>query len=156
MAELRFTPIGAQRYTLDDKNRVRVPAEIFAKFGDSEAVITPGVQGNLAIMSRDSFDQKTAGLANADYFDLELQSQYTWLSANTKTVERDSQNRIVIPQDIKDAFSIDREVVFVAKFDFVEIWPAEMFDQRPVIAGAEQVSKAMQSLGALLKARAEK
>lgn len=151
MSETRFSPIGAQRYTLDEKNRVRVPAEIFAKFSDEEMVIAPGVQGNLNLMTRATFDKKFAALAEADYFDVELQSKYTLVSAISKSVERDGQNRIVIPQDIKERFEIGREVVFVAKFDFVEIWPAERFDSRPVVIGADAIGKAMQSLGELLK-----
>lgn len=155
MSVITFAPIGAQRYTLDDKNRVRVPAEIFAKFTGEEIVITPGVQGNLSLMTRDSYQRKISALAEADYFDVELQSKYTWLSSCTKAVERDAQNRIVIPQDIKDAFDINREVVFIAKFDFVEIWPAEYFDAREVVKGTDAIGRAMQNLGALLKARAE-
>ncbi len=156
MSEIKFAPIGSQRYTLDDKNRVRVPAEIFAKFSDEEVVIAPGVQGNLSLMTRTAFDRKFAALADADYFDIELQSRYTFLASCSKSVERDTQNRIVIPQDIKDAFGIAREVVFVAKFDFVEIWPAELFDSKPVITGAEAISKAMQNLGELLRAHASR
>lgn len=153
MSVIKFAPIGSQRYTLDDKNRVRVPAEVFAKFSDEEIVIAPGVQGNLSLMTRETYDKKFAALADADYFDLELQNRYTFVSSCSKTVERDTQNRIVIPQDIKDAFEIKREVVFVAKFDFVEIWPAELFDSKPVIVGSDAISKAMQNLGELLRAR---
>lgn len=156
MSEIRFSPIGAQKYALDEKNRVRVPAEIFAKFGDEELVITPGVQGNLSLMTRATYDKKFAALADADYFDVELQSKYSFVSANSKTVDRDTQNRIVIPQEIKDNFNIVKDVVFLAKFDFVEIWPAELYEARPVISGPEAISRAMQNLGALLKAQAAK
>lgn len=151
MSEINFSPIGAQRYTLDEKNRVRVPAEIFAKFSDEEIVIAPGVQGNLSLMTKETYKKKFGALAEADYFDFELQSKYTLVNGISKSVERDGQNRIVIPQDIKERYEIKREVVFVAKFDFVEIWPVELYDARPVVIGADAISKAMQSLGELLK-----
>ncbi len=153
MADFKLSPIGAQTYSLDDKNRVRMPAELFAELGDGDIVITPGVQGNLSIMPLEVFHEINRVLEQADYYDFELQSQYTLVNSMTKKVERDSQNRIIIPQDIKEEFGVNKEVVFIAKRNFVEVWPAETFASRPKPIGSASISKAMQNLGAILKSR---
>lgn len=154
MADYSFDPIGKQTYSLDEKNRVRVPAEIFAKFGDAELVVTPGILGCMCLMPLDTFHEINRPLEEADFYDFELQNKYTEVSEMTKPVERDTQNRIAIPNEILKHFKVVKELVFVAKRKFIEIWPAEHFAKRPVLEGAPDISKAMQELGALMRERA--
>lgn len=147
-----LTPIGAQRYTLDEKNRVRMPARLLEELGD-DLVLSPGVQKNLYIMSKDTFLKKHQKLVDIDLYDAELQHLYTALSGSCVPVERDAQNRIAIPESIKKSFKIDKEVVFVAKFDFVEMWPAEEYDNRPELMDAASIGRMLQKLSAALKDR---
>ncbi len=153
MSKVSLTPIGAVRYSLDDKNRVRMPAVTLDELGAS-IVMSPGAQGNLNIMSKETFDKKHESLFDADIYDVELQTKYSVMRSLSASVERDAQNRITVPENIKRIFGIDKEVVFIAKLDFVEMWPAQLYDSRPELMSADNISNIMQSLGKIMRDRA--
>ena len=48
---------------------------------------------------------------------------------NTLEVEVDAQGRIILPQQLREAGGITKNVVFAGRIDRAELWSEEAFDE---------------------------
>ncbi len=139
-----------KRYVLDEKNRVRLPAQMLDELGDG-AVMSAGVLGAINIMSKETYAEKHMSLfKKLSIYDAKGQLKTSQLAAQRATLEPDAQGRVTIPQNLKNKFKINKEVVFVGKYDFVEMWPAELYDERVDIFDSDTVSELLSQINDLL------
>lgn len=68
--------------------------------------------------------------ANISVFDTDAQNPTTFLLSHTYEVKEDGQGRITLPSDLKKMAQIDKDLVFVGKFDYAEIWAAETWERK--------------------------
>ncbi len=114
--------LGEYAHTIDDKNRLTLPA----KFRDSFAgggVVTRGLDGCLYLYARESWDDLVAGrLAELDPLLEESRLMSRYFFSGAAEAEPDKQGRIMLPAPLIKHARLGREVVVAGVFDRLEIW----------------------------------
>ncbi len=138
--------LGNVRHSLDDKYRGRIPAKYREGIGSS-AYIVPGRSGCLYIIPEEKFESviKTIGSDNLYGNDAE-NDLATEILGNGDYLEEDGQGRVKFSKELRDAAAIKKEVVFVGKGTFLEVWPAEAWDQRFSVLNPDNLNRMLQNL----------
>ncbi len=111
---------GIYRHHLDAKGRLSVPAK-FRDILGSRFMIGIGTGDCLLIYTMEdwkNFEQK-----------LRSEEILRWYGMNTLEVEVDAQGRIILPQQLREAGGITKNVVFAGRIDRAELWSEEAFDE---------------------------
>ena len=113
--------LGEHEHSLDDKNRLTLPAKLREQLGDS-VVITLGMDGCLYVYARGSFDELAARIGGLDPLGAGARQIQRHFFGNATAVELDKQGRVVIPALLLDREGIGREVTVTGVGDHLEIW----------------------------------
>jgi MraZ protein len=114
--------LGEYEHTLDDKNRLTLPARFREAFADG-GVVTRGMDGCLYAFPKDGWDRFVdVRLAGLDPFSREARQLQRFLFAGAADADPDKQGRIAIPPVLLKHAKLDREVVVAGVRDHVEIW----------------------------------
>jgi MraZ protein len=133
--------LGEYDHTLDDKNRLTLPAKLREQLGD-EVVITRGLDGCLAVYSRVAFELLAERMGTLDPFSRETRRMQRYFYTGAPPVELDRQGRMVIPAKLLEELGIGREVTVAGVYDRLEIWDrAAWREQRNAEGSAEDVAE---------------
>ena len=113
--------LGEYDHTLDDKNRLTLPAKLRAELGD-EVVITRGLDGCLSVYSRAAFGLLAERMGTLDPLNRETRTMQRYFFTGAPPVELDRQGRMVIPAKLLESVGITREVTVAGVYDHLEIW----------------------------------
>ena len=114
--------LGSYEHTLDDKNRITLPAKFREAFA-SGVVLTRGMEDCLEAHGREVWEATIAGrLADLDPLSGETRQIRRYVFAGGSDAELDKQGRLVIPPQLLEHAKLDREVVIAGVYDHLEIW----------------------------------
>ena len=130
--------LGEHEHTLDDKNRLTLPAKLREQLGE-ELVVTRGLDGCLAVYSRAGFELLAARVGTLDPFSPEARTMQRFFFTGGERVEPDRQGRIVIPARLLEETKAGRELTVAGVYDHLEIWDrAAWREQRRAVEGSAQ------------------
>jgi MraZ protein len=130
--------LGDHEHTLDDKNRLTLPAKHREQLG-AEVVVTRGLDGCLAVYSRVAFEALAARVGTLDPFSGEARTMQRYFFTGAADTELDKQGRMVMPARLLEEVSIGRDVTVAGVFDHLEIWDrAAWREQRQAVEGSAQ------------------
>ena len=134
--------LGEHDHTLDDKNRLTLPAKLRELLGN-EVVVTRGLDGCLAVYSPAGFEVLRARVGTLDQFSGEARTLQRYFFSSAAVVELDRQGRVVIPAKLLELAKVGREVTVAGVFDHLEIWDrAAWREQQLAVEGsAEDVAE---------------
>lgn len=118
---------GTYRQSLDDKNRIRVPAKIRQGLG-AGYVLMRGYSGSLFVLPSETFKSISESLMSVKLSDVKGQMKVRKLLSTVIEPEEDSQGRFVLPQELKKLAGIEKRVVFVGMGNRIELWSEDSFD----------------------------
>lgn len=114
--------LGEYEHTLDDKNRLTLPA----RFRDSFAaglVLTAGMDGCLYVYPRAEWERLVASrLATLDPLSRGDRMVQRHFFASAAEARPDRQGRVMVPALLAQRAHLSREVVVVGVYDHLEIW----------------------------------
>ena len=113
--------LGEHDHSLDDKNRLTLPAKLREQLGD-EVVITRGLDGCLSVYSKAAFEVLAGRMGTLDPFSRETRTMQRYFFTGAPPVELDKQGRMVIPAKLLASAGIAREVTVAGVYDHLEIW----------------------------------
>jgi MraZ protein len=114
--------LGEYEHTLDDKNRLTLPARFRDAFGGG-LVVARGMDGCLVVYTRDAWTEfVSVRLDGLDPFSREARQMSRFVFAGAHETEPDKQGRVMIPPPLVAHGRLDREVVIAGVRDHVEIW----------------------------------
>jgi MraZ protein len=113
--------LGEHDHTLDDKNRLTLPAKLREQLGD-EVVITRGLDGCLSVYSRAAFELLAERMGTLDPLNRETRTMQRYFFTGAPPVELDKAGRMVIPARLLEGAGIQREVTVAGVYDHLEIW----------------------------------
>jgi MraZ protein len=114
--------LGEYEHTLDDKNRLTLPARFREAFAGG-CIVTRGMDGCLVVYTRDGWERFVAvRLEGLDPFSREARQMIRFLFAGAAEAEPDRQGRIMLPPALTKHARLTREVVVAGVRDHVEIW----------------------------------
>ena len=135
--------LGAHEHTLDDKNRLTLPAKFRAAFAGG-VVVTRGMDGCLYAYRREDWDSLVEGrLATLDPLSKEGRRMQRFFFSGASEVEPDRQGRVMIPAALIEHAGLGREVVVAGVLDHLEIWDRAKWRQElnEVERSAEDVAE---------------
>lgn len=138
--------LGNVRHQLDDKGRMRIPAKFREGIGAS-AYIVPGRAGCLYIVSEDRFENVLASLGSENlYYNDEANDMATGILGNGEQLEEDGQGRVRLSKELTRTAGIKKEIVFVGKATYLEVWPAEAWDARFSVLNPDNLDRILDKL----------
>ena len=120
--------LGNFQHSLDDKNRIRLPAKYREKLGN-EYILMPGIDGCIFLYPAEA-EEKFLRAVEAMEFDAEKADLITRIAAISATVEADSQGRFMLTTDLLKFAKIDKDVRIRGAFNKIEIWSEEIYVER--------------------------
>ena len=113
--------LGEHDHSLDDKNRLTLPAKLREHLGD-RVVVTSGFDGCLYAYAQDEWERHAARISALDGLSRESRMMHRHFFASAVTAELDKQGRMVLPAPLLEAAGIGREVTIAGVHDHLEIW----------------------------------
>jgi MraZ protein len=114
--------LGAYDHTIDDKNRLTLPAKYREAFKDG-VVVTRGLDGCLYAYRRPDWDRLVESrLAPLDPLSPETRRLQRFFYAGAAEAELDKQGRVMIPAQLIEHAKLGKEVVVAGVSDRLEIW----------------------------------
>jgi MraZ protein len=114
--------LGEYAHTIDDKNRLTLPAKFRERFAGG-GVVTRGLDGCLYLYSRDEWDRLVQSrLATLDPLSEEGRVMQRYFFSAAADAEPDKQGRIMLPAPLCEHARLGREVVVAGVYDHLEIW----------------------------------
>ena len=113
---------GEYEHTIDDKNRLTLPARFRDALADG-VVLTRGLDECLDVFARSDWDALVeARLAPLDPFSKEARELKRFFFSAASDAELDKQGRVLVPPALHRHARLGREVVVAGVNDRLEIW----------------------------------
>jgi MraZ protein len=114
--------LGAYDHTLDDKNRLTLPAKFRQAFAEG-VVVTRGLDGCLYAFCREDWDRLVESrLSKLDPLRPEGRRLQRHFYSGAAESELDKQGRVMIPAQLIEHAKLGKEVVVAGVNDRLEIW----------------------------------
>jgi MraZ protein len=114
--------LGSYDHTIDDKNRLTLPAKFREAFTDG-VVITRGLDGCLYAYRRADWDRLVESrLAPLDPLSPETRRLERFFYSGASEAELDKQGRVMVPAPLLEHAQLGKEVVVAGVNDRLEIW----------------------------------
>lgn len=119
---------GEYNHTIDAKGRVTVPSRFREVLGD-HFVITRGFDGCLAAYPAERWDRIEKNLMALSLTNAAGRKLTRLFLGNAIECDVDKMGRILIPQPLRNAAGISRDVVMTGLGDRVEVWDSEAWNK---------------------------
>lgn len=124
--------IGEYTHTIDEKNRMSLPAKFRTELG-KKVVITPGLDECLFVFGVKEWAKVKAKLSNSEsdlsFLKSDQRSFNRYMFGRAAEVEIDSIGRILLPQFLKEKIGLSASAVVVGVEDRVEIWHEKAWEK---------------------------
>lgn len=123
---------GHSKNSLDSKGRVFVPVEFRKALLPEDGltyVLTRGPETCVLMFAYSVWNMLIKDLKEKSYQDKSVRDRLRALSITTKKVTLDQQGRILLPKELMEYSRIEKEVLFIAFFDKIELWNPEIFEK---------------------------
>jgi MraZ protein len=119
--------LGTHEHTIDDKNRLTLPAKFRKAFQDG-LVITRGLDQCLHAYRREDWDRLVESrLAPLDPLSKEARRMERYFFAPATEAELDKQGRVMLPATLIAHAQLGRDVVVAGVNNRLEIWDREVW-----------------------------
>ena len=120
--------LGTHSYSLDPKGRASLPQRFRDAFADG-VWLTIGQDRCLYCFPRVEWERRSREVASSPLSDNDGRAFARLFFGQSAEAELDSQGRVTIPQRLRDAVGIRKEVVVLGVRDRMEIWDRDTFEQ---------------------------
>jgi MraZ protein len=135
--------LGEFEHTIDDKNRLTLPARFRQVFVDG-IVVTRGMDGCLFAYTRGDWDRLVeTRLASLDPLSQEGRRMQRFFFAGATEADLDKQGRVGLPTALLQHAKLGRDVVVAGVNDHLEIWDRDAWRRElaEVEGSAEDVAE---------------
>lgn len=123
---------GHATCNLDVKSRLMIPAK-FRKYmkpeADNKLILTRGMENCVLVYPQDEWEKVKIALSGYNSFNKDQRFFIREFFMYVNECELDSQNRILIPPQLKEYAQLDKEVVMLGLMDKMEIWNPKLKDE---------------------------
>jgi len=137
---------GDAKCTVDDKSRIIFPAKFrkdIKTHSNNKLILTRGLDGCILVYPYIEWEKIEKKLAKLNTFDPKKRFFLRKFMPYVNECELDSQNRLLIPQQLKEFAKLENEVMVLGMVRTIEIWNPNAkakYDESYEI-GYEQVSE---------------
>ena len=122
--------LGEFESTLDAKGRFLLPAGLKKQLPEGENtrfVINRGFEKCLTLYPKQSWDPLYARISSLNEFDPKVREFRRYFLNGATEVELDSAGRLLLPPNLKEYASLERDIILASAFDKIEIWSADNY-----------------------------
>jgi MraZ protein len=141
--------LGEYEHTIDDKNRVTLPAKFRQPFDDG-CVVTRGLDGCIYVWTPDSFEHyRDSQLATLHPLSQQGRRMHRHFFSGASESAPDKQGRVSIPPALLTHAKLGRDVVVAGVNDHLEIWDRAAWKRElaEVEGSAEDVAERLAAQG---------
>jgi MraZ protein len=113
--------IGEYTHSIDDKNRVSLPAKFRTEMG-KKIVITPGLDSCLFIFTSKEWQKIEERLNQSSLLQADNRSFNRFMFGGAVDTEVDANGRILIPDFLKERAGLKSKVVIIGVSSRLEVW----------------------------------
>jgi MraZ protein len=113
--------LGEHDHTLDDKNRLTLPAKFRQALRDG-VVVSRGMDGCLFAYAAEEWERLAERIRALDPLSRESRMMQRHFFSGAVNAELDKQGRMVLPASLLETAGIEREVTVAGVYDHLEIW----------------------------------
>lgn len=117
--------IGEYIHTIDEKNRVSMPAKFRKELG-KKIIIAPGIDNCLFVFKSSDWSNVVKNLTSKEgelsFLESDKRSFNRYMFGRAAEIELDSIGRILIPEFLKEKLKLKGNVAIIGVEDRVEIW----------------------------------
>ena len=144
--------IGTFLHTIDDKNRLSLPAKFRKEMG-KKVVITPGLDSCLFVFTAKEWEKMSERLSGKESSMLQAdnRSLNRYLLGMAVEVEVDAAGRMLLPEHLRERAKLKSKVAFIGVRDRVEIWDAAVWKEykKRIEKDADKMAEKLGEIGAL-------
>jgi MraZ protein len=141
--------IGEYTHTIDDKNRVSLPAKFRKELG-KKIIITPGLDNCLFIFTTKEWGKVSKKLSDSEndlsFLRKDQRSFNRFMFGRAAEVEVDSIGRILVPEFLKTRIGLKSSAVLVGVEDRVEVWNERAWNEQKDVV-EKQAEELAEKLG---------
>lgn len=123
---------GEYEHTLDKKDRLIIPSkfrDVFKEHGIEKLFITRGLDKCLFVFAEDEWRLQEQKFRTLSFTKQEARRFNRLYFSGATEVSPDRQNRVLVPQYLKDFAGIQRHIVIVGVSSRIEIWAKERWKE---------------------------
>jgi MraZ protein len=120
--------IGEYSHSIDDKNRLAIPAKFRAEL-KTGAVVTRGLDNCLFLYPKKAWNELAEKLAKLPISQSGSRAFSRLMLAGAMDVDLDKQGRINLPDYLKTYANIGKKVVVTGLYNRLEIWNQEAWEK---------------------------
>ena len=113
--------LGEHDHSLDDKNRLTLPAKFREDFGDG-VIVTRGMDGCLYGYAPEEWERHADEIQALNSLTREGRMMQRHFFSSAVRADLDKQGRMVLPTGLLEVAGIQREVTVAGVYDHLEIW----------------------------------
>ncbi len=123
--------IGEYDSTIDTKGRFLLPAGLKKQLPDQETsfVINRGFEKCLTLYPSQSWDPIFKDISSLNDFDPKVREFRRYFLNGAQRVELDSAGRLLLPKNLIDHATLDKDIVLVSAVNKIEIWDKNKYQQ---------------------------
>ncbi len=141
--------IGEYTHTIDDKNRVSMPAKFRSVLG-KKLILAPGLDNCLFLFTDKEWQKISERLAvSSSMLSTDTRSFTRYMFGGASEVEVDSAGRILIPEFLRERASLKSKISMIGVQNRVEIWSEKNWSEykKSVEKQADSLAEKLSSLG---------
>jgi MraZ protein len=120
--------IGEYQHGIDNKNRIIIPSKFREALGDA-FILTKGLDGCLYAYTLDEWKTLEEKLKRLPLTNKDARAFVRFFFSGANEVNIDKQGRALIPQNLLEYASIEKEIVSIGVSTRIEIWSKEKWNQ---------------------------
>jgi MraZ protein len=142
--------LGEYRHTLDDKNRVSLPAKIRKILG-KKIIITRGLDRCLSVYSFAEWKKFSDALSGLSFNQSDSRAFTRFMIASATETDIDSAGRILIPDFLKQYANLGNKVIVAGVKNRLELWNEDAWNTytQSVEQNIETLAEGLNQLGVM-------
>ncbi|MBP6879741.1 MAG: division/cell wall cluster transcriptional repressor MraZ [Candidatus Pacebacteria bacterium] len=142
--------IGEFIHTIDDKNRVALPAKFRKDLGKT-VVLAPGLDRSIFMLTLNEWKKVAQRLSEGSFLQSDNRSFNRFIFGGAVEVDVDAQGRVLIPEFLAKRAGLKSKVALIGVDSRVEIWNEKTWNEykQVVELEADQLAEKLGQVGIL-------
>lgn len=140
--------IGEYKHTIDDKNRISLPAKFRKELG-KKIVVSRGLDNCLFLFTSKAWEAISQETAKLGHMQVESRGFNRFLFSGATDIEVDSMGRILLPDYLRSFAGLKSSVIFAGVHNRIEIWDDKRWDgyKKRIESEAENMAEKLSQIG---------
>lgn len=139
--------IGEFKHTVDDKNRISLPAKFRKELG-KKVVVTRGLDNCLFLFPHKTWEANAKEIAKLGWR-ADARGFTRFMMSGASEIEVDSIGRILIPDYLRRFGDLRSSVIFAGVYDRIEIWNEKAWEsyKKKIESQADDMAEKLGTVG---------